>query len=65
VAVGSLLDGEAAPAVAYAGAAQLTGLAAVILGLSAVLTGSPRYLVRHPAPVLIILTTVPAWLGAA
>ena len=61
MAVGSLLDGEAAPAVAYAGAAQLTGLAAVILGL----TGSPRYLFRHPAAVLIILTTVPAWLGAA
>ena len=65
VAAGTLLDGDAAQAVAVAGASQVTACAAVIVGLGAALTRSPQFVFRHPAPVLVTLTAVLAWVGAA
>ena len=64
VAAGTLLDGAGAQAVAVAGASQVTACAAVIVGLGAALTRSPRFVFRHPAPLLVTLTAVLAWVGA-
>jgi hypothetical protein len=64
VAAGALLDGDAARATAVAGASQVTACATVIVGLGAALTRSPRFALRHPAPVLVTLTAVLAWIGA-
>ena len=65
VAAGTLLDGDAAQAAAFVGASQVTGCAAVIIVLGAALTRTPRFVFRHPAPVLVTLTAVLAWIGAA
>jgi hypothetical protein len=64
VAAGALLDGDAAQAAAVIGASQVTACAAVIVGLGAALTRSPQFVVRHPAPALVTLTAVLAWIGA-
>ena len=64
VVAGTFLDGEAARAAAVIGASQVTACAAVIVVLGAAMTRSPRFAFRHPAPVLVTLTAVLAWIGA-
>ena len=64
VGAGAWLDGDAARAAAIVGASQVTAFAAVIVGLGAALTRAPWFAVRHPAPVLVTLTAVLAWIGA-
>jgi hypothetical protein len=65
IAAGALLDGDAAQAAAVAGASQITACAVVIVGVGAALTRSPQFVFRHPAPVLVTLTALLAWVGAA
>ena len=62
---GSVLDGDTARGIAVVAAGGATGLAAVAVGLGAAYTQSPRSLVRHPGPVLLIATTALAWWGVA
>jgi hypothetical protein len=61
---GSVLDGEAAQAVAVVAAATCTGFAAVILCLGAAGTGSVRSVTKHPGPAILTLTAALAWWGA-
>jgi hypothetical protein len=61
---GSILDGDAAEAVALAGAGAATGFAALALGLGGAYMRSPRSLFRHPGPVVLTVTAVLAWWGA-
>jgi hypothetical protein len=63
IAAGALLDGDAARVAAVVGASQVTACAAVIVGLGAALTRSPQFAWRHPAPVLVTLAAVLAWIG--
>lgn len=64
VAAGSFLDGDAAKAAAVLGASQVTACAAVIVVQGVAVNRSLRAILRHPAPVLVTLTTVLAWIGA-
>jgi hypothetical protein len=60
---GTVLEGEAARALAILAACASTGFAA----LAVVLGGhqlSPRSFFRHPGPVVLTLTAVLAWSGA-
>lgn len=61
---GSVLDGDAAQAVALVAASASTGFAALALGLGAAYMRSPRTLFRHPAPAVLGLAAVLAWVGA-
>jgi hypothetical protein len=61
---GSVLDGDAAQAVALVAAGAATGFAALALGLGAAYMRSPRTLFRHPAPAVLTLTAALAWVGA-
>jgi hypothetical protein len=61
---GTVLDGDAAQAIALVAAAAATGFAALVLGLGAASTRSPRSLFRHPGPAVLTATAVLAWLGA-
>ena len=61
---GSVVDGDAARAIALLGAAASTGFVAVTLGLGAASGQSPRGLLRHPAPALLTATAALAWWGA-
>jgi hypothetical protein len=64
VLAGTVLDGDAARAVAVVCAAAFTGFAAVALALGVLHTRSPRSLVRHPGPLVLALTAAVAWWGA-
>jgi hypothetical protein len=57
---GSVLHGDAARAIGLVAAAASTGFAAVAVGLG----GSPRSLLRHPGPPVLIATAALAWWGA-
>jgi hypothetical protein len=61
---GSVLDGDAARAIALLAAAACTGFAALVVGMGAAASGSPRSLVRHPGPALLTATAALAWWGA-
>jgi hypothetical protein len=61
---GSLLDGDAAQAIALAAAAASTAFAALVVALGAAQLRSPRSLFHHPAPALLTATAALAWLGA-
>jgi hypothetical protein len=65
LAAGTVLDGDAASAVARAGAAAVTAFAVVMLVLGLVDTGTPRSMLRHPAPLLFAAMAGLAWWGAA
>jgi hypothetical protein len=59
---GSVLHGDIARGVGLVAASAATGFAAiVVVGVVA----QPRLLFRHPAPVLLTLVAVLAWLGIA
>ena len=64
VLAGAVLDGDAAEALAFAGAGASTGFALVVVGLGAAGTRSPRLLVRHPGPGVLTAIAVLAWWGA-
>jgi hypothetical protein len=57
---GSVLDGDAARAIALLAAGAFTGFAAVAIGLGA----SARAAFRHPGPVVLTVTAALAWWGA-
>ena len=57
---GSVLDGDAAQAIALLAAGAATGFAALAVGMGS----SPRALFRHPAPLLLTATAALAWWGA-
>jgi hypothetical protein len=57
---GSVLQGDAAQAIALMGAGAANGFAALAVGMGA----SPQSLFRHPAPVLLTATAALAWWGA-
>jgi hypothetical protein len=61
---GSVLDGDAARALALLAACASTGFAAVAVGLGAAYARSPRFLLRHPGPFLLVATAGLAWWGA-
>ena len=61
---GSVLDGDAARAVALVAAGLSTGFAAVAVGLGAASARSSLSLLRHPAPVVLTVTATLAWWGA-
>jgi hypothetical protein len=61
---GSVLDGDASRGIALVAAAASTGFAAVVVGLAIADAGSPRFLFRHPGPVLLTLVAALAWWGA-
>jgi len=62
---GSVLDGDTARGVGLVAAGAATGLAVVTVGLGAAYSRSPRSLLRHPAPALLIATAALAWWGVA
>jgi hypothetical protein len=57
---GSVLHGDAARGIALLAAGASTGFAALAVGIGA----SPRSLLRHPAPAVLIVTAALAWWGA-
>jgi hypothetical protein len=61
---GSVLDGDAARALAFAGAAAFTGFAAVVVGMGAADTRSVRSSFRHPGPAVLTAVAALAWWGA-
>ena len=61
---GSVLQGDAAQGIAMVAAAASVGFAAVVVGLGAAYTRSPRYLFRHPGPLLLTAVAALAWWGA-
>jgi len=61
---GSVLEGDAAHAVALLGAGAATGFAAVTLGLGVASNRSLHALIRHPAPIVLTATALLAWWGA-
>jgi hypothetical protein len=61
---GSLLDGDAARGLALLAAGAATGFAAVVLGLGAAYMRSPRSLLGHPGPAVLVATAGLAWWGA-
>jgi hypothetical protein len=64
LASGTVLRGHAAEAVGLAGAGAVTGFAAVVVGLGSAYMRSPRFLFRHPGPLVLTATAVLAWWGA-
>ena len=62
---GSVLHGDTARGIGLVAAGASTGFAAVAVGLGAAYTRSPRSLLRHPGPaVLLTATAALAWWGA-
>jgi hypothetical protein len=57
---GSALHGDAARAIGLVAAAASSGFAAVAVGFAT----SPRALLRHPGPAVLIATAALAWWGA-
>ena len=60
ILAGTVLDGDSARGLGLLAAGASTGFAAVAIGLGA----SPRSALRHPGPVVLTATAVPAWWGA-
>jgi len=61
---GTVLDGDAAQAVAVIAAVAYTGFGALAVGLGAARTRSPGALLRHPGPLVLSATAALAWVGA-
>jgi hypothetical protein len=60
---GSVLDGDAAQALALLGACAASGVAAVVLVVSGAYRMSLRTLIRHPGPLVLTATAAIAWWG--
>jgi len=61
---GSVLHGDTARGISLVAAGASTGFAALAVGLGAAYAQSPRYLFRHPGPVVLTATAALAWWGA-
>jgi hypothetical protein len=61
---GSVLDGDAARAIALLAAGACSAFAALVVGLGVAGARSPRSLVRHPAAPVLTATAALAWWGA-
>jgi hypothetical protein len=61
---GTVLPGDAARALAIAGAVAFTTFAAVAVTLGAANTRNPLALFRHPGPAILSVTAAIAWWGA-
>lgn len=64
VLAGTTLEGDAQQAIGVLGAAASTGFAAVVLALGVTQGHFIRTARRHPAPLVLTLAAVLAWLGA-
>ena len=64
LAAGTVLEGDAAQAVAVVAAAASAGFWAVAVGLGVGYMRAPRNLFRHPAPFLFTAVAALAWWGA-
>lgn len=60
----SVLHGDAARGVGLLAAGASTGFAALAVGLGVTYMRSPRFLLRHPGPLVLTATAVLAWWGA-
>ena len=60
---GSVLDGDAAHGIGVVAAGASTAFAALAAGLGAAYARSARSLLRHPGPIVLILTAALAWWG--
>jgi hypothetical protein len=60
---GAALAGAKARAVGVVGAGATTGFAALTLTMGAAYAGSPRALLRHPAPLILSAAAALAWVG--
>jgi hypothetical protein len=60
---GSVLDGDVARGIGLLAAGASTGFAALAVGLGVAYTRSPRSLLRHPGPAVLIATAALAWCG--
>jgi hypothetical protein len=61
---GAVLHGDAARGIGLLAAGACTGFAALAVGVGAAYTQSPRSLLRHPGPAVLIATAALAWWGA-
>ena len=61
---GSVLHGDTARGIGVLAACASTGFAALAVGLGAAHAQSPRFLLRHPAAVVLTTTAALAWWGA-
>ena len=61
---GSALEGDTRRGLALLAAGASTGFAALAVGMAAGAPGFPKALVRHPAPAMLTVTAVLAWIGA-
>jgi hypothetical protein len=61
---GSILDDDAARAVAVLAAAATTGFTAIAVGFGLAYSRSASALVRHPAPAVLMAAAALAWWGA-
>lgn len=61
---GSVLEGDAAQAVAVVGASAAAGFAGLVVGLGGAYMRSPRNLLRHPGPIALTAVAILAWWGA-
>jgi hypothetical protein len=62
---GTVLDGDAARAIALVAASAATGFAAIALGLGFTYMRSPRSLFRHLGPLVLTAIAALAWWGAS
>jgi hypothetical protein len=61
---GSVLNGDAARAIAVVAAGASTGFAALAVGVGGAYQKSPRSLLGHPGPAGLTATAALAWWGA-
>ena len=64
VLAGTALEGDARQAIGVLGAAACTGFAGVVVALGLAQGRFIRTVRRHPAPLVLTLAAVLAWLGA-
>jgi hypothetical protein len=64
IVAGTALEGDARQAVAVVAAVAATGFAALAAGMGLAYTRTPRGFLRHPAPIVLSVTAVLAWVGA-
>ena len=61
---GTVLHGDAARGIGILAAGAATGFAVLAVGLGAAYTRSPRSLLRHPGPAVLMAIAALAWWGA-
>jgi hypothetical protein len=61
---GAVLHGDIARGMGLLAAGASTGFAGVTVGLGIASVGTPRALLRHPAPLLLTVIAALAWWGS-